>query len=223
MIRVILFDVNETLLDLSPLQPVFKQVFGDAAVLQQWFSLLLHSTVVTTITSTYSDMGDLAKATLEVVAARRQVNLEERDRGRILTTMGSLPCHADVKDNLQRLKDAGFRLAPLTNSSPQMVDQQIANAGLASYFERWFSVDSVGKFKPDAAPYQMAANELGEELSQTRMVAAHDWDILGALTAGCKGAYVARSNNIYNPTYQKPDIMAADLYGVTDQILQRDR
>ena len=223
MIRVILFDVNETLLDLTPLQPVFQRVFGDPAVLQQWFSFLLHSTVVTTLTSTYSDMGHLANTALAMVAARRQVALAESDRNHILTTMRSLPPHTDVKDNLQRLKDQGFRLAPLTNSSPQMVDQQIANAGLASYFERWFSVDSVGSFKPDAAPYQMAADQLGVKLRQTRMVAAHDWDILGALKAGCKGAYIARNNNLYNPAYPKPDIMATDLYGVTDQILQCDR
>ena len=35
--RVIVFDVNETLLDIDILKPFFERTFGDARVMRQWF------------------------------------------------------------------------------------------------------------------------------------------------------------------------------------------
>ncbi|NIN67857.1 MAG: haloacid dehalogenase type II, partial [Anaerolineae bacterium] len=55
-----------------------------------------------------------------------------------------------------------------------------------------------------------------------RLVAAHDWDVFGALRAGCRGAYLARGRSSYHPLYEKPDVVGGDLAEVTDRILQID-
>ncbi len=54
------------------------------------------------------------------------------------------------------------------------------------------------------------------------MVAAHDWDVFGALKAGLKGAYIARKGKPYNTSYQRPNIFDSDLTSVTDRILKLD-
>lgn len=223
MSRVILFDVNETLLDLSPLRPRFADAFGDAGAMQEWFAVLLHSSVVTTIADAYIEFGTLAGAALEVVMTRRGVDLGEEERRGILTTIRELPPHPDVVPSLDRLHGAGHRLATLTNSAPAVVTAQISHAGLTEYFETLLSVDSVRAFKPAAAPYRMAAEELGVEPDQVRLVAAHDWDVFGALRAGCRAAFIARGGRPYHPLYAKPDVMGPDLAAVTDQILDLDR
>ncbi len=222
MSRVILFDVNETLLDLASLRPHFQRAFGDPAVMQQWFALLLHSSLVTTLTAAYIDFGALAGAALDMVAARQGVALAEDNRRAILTGMQHLPPHSDVLDSLERLRAAGLRLATLTNSSPAMVTAQIANAGLSDYFELLLSVDEVRVFKPAPEAYRMAASRLGVDVDQVRLVAAHDWDVFGALRAGCRGAYIARRGRMYHPLYANPDVMGSDLNQVTDQILEID-
>ena len=222
MNRVILFDVNETLLDLSVLQPHFDRIFGDAAVMQQWFSVLLHSSVVTTLVGAHQDFGSLAGAALDVVAARRGIDLAEDERVAILGTVRELPPHPDVVPSLERLRTAGLRLATLTNSAPAVVSDQISNAGLSDYFEQLISVDEVRAFKPAPEPYRMAASKLGVDLEQVLLIAAHDWDVFGALRAGCGAAFIARGGRTYHPLYDKPDLIGPDLNRVTDQILEID-
>ena len=41
MQKIIVFDVNETLLDLRGLDSIFEQIFGDAALRPMWFSQML--------------------------------------------------------------------------------------------------------------------------------------------------------------------------------------
>src|ERR687893_2512368 len=111
MARVCVFDVNETLLDLGALDPHFERVFGDAGVRRLWFLQLLQSALVATVTDTYSDFGTIGGAALEMVAERQGVDLSEEDRQKILGGMRELPPHPEVSESLDRLGDAGLRLA----------------------------------------------------------------------------------------------------------------
>lgn len=222
MNRIIVFDVNETLLDLRALRTHFERVFTDANISQQWFSLLLHSSMASTLAGKYSDFGALGKAALEMVAVTHGVALADSDREVILSAMQSLPPHGDVKPGLERLRAAGFRLATLTNSSYEMLKSQMMNAGLLEAFDAFMSVDEVRKFKPALEVYQMAAEKLGVAVHQIRMVAAHDWDVFGALQAGCAGAFIARGGKPYHPLYTRPDVIGANLEEVVEQILQVD-
>jgi 2-haloacid dehalogenase len=133
-----------------------------------------------------------------------------------------LPAHPDVRDSLQRLREAGLRLATLTNSSPDGVRQQLAHAGLAEFFERTFSVGAVQKFKPAPEVYQHAARELGIEPAGMRLVAAHAWDVYGAMRAGCAAAFVARPGQALFPLAPPPDIVGPDLREVAERIIEVD-
>ena len=114
--RILVFDVNETLLDIGALAPQFARVFGDRSVLQEWFSTVLLYSQVTTIAGPYTDFGNVARASLEMTAAARGVPLAATDRDAILTGLRTLPAHPDVRDGLEQLRKAGFRLVTLTNS-----------------------------------------------------------------------------------------------------------
>ena len=80
MSKILIFDVNETLLDLSPLKPHFKKVFDDENVMKHWFLTMLHSSLTVTLTGDYKDFGKLAGAALDVVAQLRKVSLDDNDR-----------------------------------------------------------------------------------------------------------------------------------------------
>jgi 2-haloacid dehalogenase len=123
---------------------------------------------------------------------------------------------------VRRLTDAGFRTVTLTNSAPATVAQQLRRAGLDDLFERVFSVDAVRRFKPAPEPYRFVATELGVDTSELRMVAAHAWDIVGAMRAGCAGAFVARPGKVWFPLAPAPDIAGPDLRAVAEHILVRD-
>ncbi len=222
MNRLLVFDVNETLLDLSPLRPHFEEAFGTAEVMQQWFAMLLHTSLVVTLADSYTDFGSLAGHALDLIASRHGLTLSQADRTKILQQIRDLPPHPEVPESLDRLKAAGFRMATLTNSPPHVLEAQMANSGLARYFEPLISIDAVRLFKPAPETYRMAAKKLGVPLEQIRMVAAHDWDVVGALQAGCSAAFIARGGRIYHPHYKKPDVIGQDLEEVARQIIEID-
>ncbi len=222
MSRIIVFDVNETLLDLRALDPEFLRAFGDAGVRQQWFAQLLQSALVTIATNAYTDFGTIAGAALDMVATRRGVALPPDDRAKILSGILTLPPHPEVRASLQRLREAGFRLATLTNSTQKVADAQISNAGLKDFFDAVLSADTVRRLKPAPEPYQMAAKSFGVKVNEIRLVAAHAWDVAGALHAGCAAAFVARPGMVLDPLARKPDVIGKDLREVADRIIQSD-
>lgn len=220
MASVCVFDVNETLLDLGALDPHFERIFGDASTRQAWFGQFLALWLTEMVTGEYKDFGTIGGGALEMVAERQGVDLSEEDKQQILGGMQELPPHPEVEENLSRLRDAGIRLAALTNSTQQVADAQIDNSGLREYFEQVLSADAVECLKPSPEPYRMAAGSLGVEVGQVRLVAAHAWDVVGAMRAGCAAAFVARPGMILNPLAERPDVVGSDLREVADQILE---
>jgi 2-haloacid dehalogenase len=220
--RICVFDVNETLLDLTALDPPFERVFGRSGIRQQWFGQLLQSALVSTITDAYSDFGTIARAALQMIAQRNGVELSTEDADTILGTVRSLPPHPEVRGALERLRSAGLRLATLTNSTEAVASAQISNAGLADLFERVLSADTVHRLKPAREPYEMAARELDVETGGVRLVAAHAWDVAGALRAGAAAAFVARPGMVLDPLAPAPDIVGADLDEVADRIISME-
>src|SRR5574341_1348724 len=142
MPRICVFDVNETLLDLRALDPHFARVFGDAGARQQWFAQFIHNAFVATITDRYQPFGAIGAAALDMIAARRGVMLALEDRATILSAIKTLPPYPEVREALERLRSAGFRLASLTNSTAEVVGVQLTNAGLADLFEKILSADA---------------------------------------------------------------------------------
>ena len=220
MHHVLVFDVNETLLDLKGLDPLFVRMFGDASVRGQWFTQLIQSALVATVTDHYTTFGQIGKAALEMVAARRGLSLSSQDKQEIARGFASLPPYPEVRASLEQLKAAGLRMAALTNSTLEVAEAQLTNAGLYDLFERVFSADQVKRLKPAPEPYRMAAQELGIETHQMRMVAAHAWDIAGALRAGCATAFIARPGMVLDPLVRAPDVIGVNLTEVAKRILE---
>ncbi|MGH3147559.1 MAG: haloacid dehalogenase type II [Rubrobacter sp.] len=217
MKRVCVFDVNETLLDLAALDPHFERVFGDASVRKLWFNQMLQSALVATVTDAYTTFGEAAAAALRMTAERRGVGISDEDEQEILVGIRGLPPHPEVAESLDRLRDAGFRLATLTNSTQEVAEAQIHNAGLADRFEEILSADTARRLKPAPAPYRLAARTLGIPERELRLVAAHAWDVAGALRAGCAAAFVARQP--FDPLVERPDVVGKDLGEVADRII----
>jgi 2-haloacid dehalogenase len=215
----LVFDVNETLLDLRVLDPTFERVFGDATVRRQWFGLVLRNAMTLTMTGAHQDFITVGAASLDMILDQHQVKMSQADRDSIRQTMGNLPPHGDVLPNLRRLQGAGFRMAALTNSPPVAARQQLDNAGIAPLFDEILTVEEVGKFKPAREVYEMAAAILGVITNDIRMVAAHDWDIAGAMAAGCAGALLLRPTMVVNPLYPTPDIVESNFDRLTDRII----
>ncbi len=216
---ILIFDVNETLLDLSALDGRFERIFGDAGVRTEWFETMIQSAMLGIITETYHEFGAVAKGALETVAARRNIKLTGEDTKAVLRQMRELPPHPDVVEGLALLQNAGMRLVALTNSALTVVQAQLDYAGLTGYFERIFSADTVKRLKPAAEPYEHVAAALGVPVPNLKLVAAHAWDVAGAKRAGCGTVFVARPGKVLDPLALQPDVVAQDLLHVARKLL----
>ncbi|OYN77485.1 haloacid dehalogenase type II [Mycolicibacterium sphagni] len=219
MAGVLAFDVNETLLDLRALDPLFTDLFGDAGLRPQWFATMLQLSFVGGLTGQYVDFSTAQRAALRMVAARSGRDITTGSIETVLDAMRRLPAHPDVKPALTRLRDAGERPIALTNSVLDVARAQLSNAGLTDLFEDIFSADEVRALKPFAAPYLMVAERCGVDIDELWMVAAHDWDVSGAMGAGAQAAFVARGGGVPSPLGSQPAVVGADLTEVVDALL----
>lgn len=223
---ILVFDVNETLLDIESLAPVFSRVFGDGRVLREWFGQLVLYSGVVTLSGVYEDFFVLGQGILRMLADIHKVDIHSSDIEELRTRMLNMPAHSDVPEGLRLLKDAGFRLVTLTNSPPHPQGSPLERAGIAHFFERQFSVDSVRQFKPAPQVYRMVASTLDAHLSSLCMVAAHVWDTIGAQSAGYSAALLTRSGNAPLPGkgLPQPDCIATTLPELAKQLIRfRDR
>ncbi|MBU5615804.1 haloacid dehalogenase type II [Psychrobacter sp. TAE2020] len=222
---IIVFDVNETLLDISSLQPLFERVFGDQTVMREWFAQLVLYSQTLTLSGLYIPFSELALSVLSMLGKIHKITLTDSDLTEFKQCLNNMPAHPDVIPALIRLRDAGFRMVTLTNSvsstSPTLLDK----AGLSQFFEHNFSVETVGKFKPAFETYQLVANELSVETFELCLVACHLWDIIGAQAAGCRGAFVSRSHNaiLQAANIPLPDLTAQDMTSLAAQIIREEQ
>jgi len=221
--KICLFDVNETLLDLRALDPEFEKVFGAAAVRKEWFGQFIQSAFVSVITDSYQPFGVIGSAAFDMIAERHGIAVAEGDKKALLSKITQLPPHREVAENLARLKQNGHTLAAFTNSTVEVAQKQLDNAGIAQFFDKILSADMAKRLKPAKEAYEMAARAFDVETKDTRLIAAHAWDIAGALNAGCSGAFIARPGMVLDPLYEKPTIVGKDLREVVDAIIEQDK
>jgi len=208
---VMLFDLNQTLLDVRVLDPHFQRLFVRAEYRDRWLSQLLELALTGVIAGEYRSFSELADAALVMLAQRHGVPLAMSDRERIAHELRRLPVQADVLAALEKLRQGGHRLAALTNSPQELADAQVAHSGLAPLLERVISSDRVRRHKPAVEPYQLAVTDMDADPTTTWMVTAHAWDLAGARAAGLRTAFVRRTGKELNPLAPPPDLVLEGL------------
>lgn len=219
---VIAFDVNETLLDLRALDGPFDSAFGTTALRSQWFAAMLQLAFVGGLTGDYVNFSTAQRAALRMLAERENVSLSDEAATALVDGMRSLPPHPEVPAALERIAASPLHVVALTNSPASVAEAQLRNAGLRDHFDRVVSADTVRSLKPAPAPYRAVAEIFAVRTADVRLVAAHSWDVSGALAAGCRAAFVARPGMVLSPLGPRPDIVGDDIASVVDSILASD-
>lgn len=221
---VLVFDVNETLVDVESLTPLFERIFGDPRVLREWLNQLFMYSMTATLSGRYVDFFSLGQGLLRMVADIHGVTVSSQDVEQIKQGMLTMPAHPDVVGGLNRLRDSGYRLVTLTNSPPVPGQSPLERAGLGDFFERSFSVEACRAYKPSAHVYNYVAQELQVSPSECMMVAAHVWDTLGAQSAGFSAALITRPGNapLPVPGLPQPTIVAPDIEALGCRLAPRN-
>jgi len=220
---LIVFDVNETLLDLGSMAPIFERIFGERLAVRLWFDDLIIYSQALTLANVYIPFTDIGAAALKMLADTRGIKITEADKKELTEKFSSMPPHKEVPGALRKLREAGFRLFVLTDNTLEIQGKQLERGGIIDLFERRFSADGARRHKPAPEAYAYAARELSAEPKDMFMIACHTWDTIGAKGAGWGAALIKRPGNDVLEVGPQPDIVGHDLDQVADELIRRHR
>jgi len=209
---LLVFDVNETLSDMSPLAARFEDVGAPKLLAQTWFAELLRDGFALTVSGVAEPFARLGAEML-----RMRLDGENLDRPldeaieHVLEGFAGLALHPDVPQGLNALADLGIRLVTLSNGSAQVAQTLLERAGVRHLFERLLSVEEAGIWKPASGAYDYALAECGVDAEDAMLVAVHPWDVDGAARAGLGAAWINRTGSRYPAYFTTPDLSVASL------------
>ncbi|WP_369387146.1 haloacid dehalogenase type II [Streptomyces sp. CG1] len=211
--QVLVFDVNETLSDLTPLRNRFEDIGAPGHLLPTWFAGVLRDGFALTAAGGYAEFTSLAHdgARMLLSGLEGWEGDEQAAAKHILDGFSQLDVHPDVPDGVQKLSDAGYRLTAMTNGSAALTERLLEKAGVLHCFEALSDVRGPRCWKPAPAAYRYAVEQVGVRPDQALMVAVHPWDIDGARRAGLDGAWLRRGACVYPRTMTPPRFSAQDL------------
>ena len=220
---LIVFDVNETLLDLQTMEPIFERIFGEGQAMRLWFANFIQYSAALTVADCYVPFTDIGAAVMKMLADTRGIKIGDDDKKELTGKFSTMPPHPEVPASLRKLREAGFRLFTLTDNLLEVQTRQLEHGGIADLFERRFSADGVKHHKPSRQAYGYVERELGAAPSQFCMIACHTWDTLGAAAAGWQAALIKRPGNDVLGVGPQPQIIGNDLDDVVDQLIALHR
>lgn len=211
--QVLVFDVNETLSDLTSLRSRFEDIGVPEQLLPPWFAGVLRDGFALTAAGAYADFASVAHdAVRTLVSSLEGWTGDGEDAARhVLDGFAHLDVHPDVPYGIRKLSDAGYRLTAMTNGSAALTEQLLDNAGVLDCFEALSDVSGPRRWKPAPAAYRYAVERAGVRPDQALLVAVHPWDIDGARRAGLAGAWLRRGASVYPQTMTPPTLSAQDL------------
>jgi len=217
--KLLIFDVNETLLDMEPLRNSINEALNDNKAFDIWFPTLLQYSLVETLTNNYKDFSEVAAATLKMTAHKLDIKLTEEEVKKILSPITTLSAYPEVSEALEVLKQKGFKLVALSNGKPQVVNDQLKYAKIHHFFDKVLSIEEVKNYKPHNSTYHCAYSLMNILPEDTMLIAAHGWDIAGAKRAGIQAAFIARPGKSLYPLAIEPEITGSNLKEITDSLL----
>jgi 2-haloacid dehalogenase len=217
---VIVFDVNETLSDMTPLARRFAEVGAPGLMARVWFAALLRDGFALAASGGNEPFARLAEGALRDVLAGATLNRPvDEAADHVLSGFAQLDVHPDVPDGVRVLRQQGLRLVTLTNGSAAVADRLLAKAGIRGEFERLLSVEDADAWKPAPAAYAHAARACSVSMDQMLLAAVHPWDIHGAHRAGLRTGWIIRRQAAYPGYFAAPDLQAPGLEDLARQIV----
>lgn len=216
---LIIFDVNETLSDMSPMARRFEDVGAPAHLASSWFAGLLRDGFALTVVSASDSFAHLAAESLRISLHGTPLDRDPDEAVQhIMSGFSVLPVHSDVPDGVHALTDLGIRLVTLSNGSAAIAEGLLDRASIREHFEALLSVEDAGAWKPAGRAYTHALARCDVDPRDAMLVAVHPWDIDGAARAGLGTAWIARDGAPYPGYFRSPDVTATSLSDLADQL-----
>lgn len=216
---VVVFDVNETLSDMTAIKSRFEDVGAPEYLSELWFASVLRDGFALAAAGSGEKFATIASSVLRNILTTVHLNRRLEDAvSHVMEGFATLPVHPDVVDGVRNLAAAGLRLVTLTNGSTDISEKLLTSCGIRDDFEMLLSVDDAGAWKPAGMSYAYASRAVFEEPAGMLLVAVHPWDIDGASRAGLQTAWINRTGAGYPGHFTEPDFTLTALTELAEVI-----
>ena len=214
---IVVFDIIGTCFSLDKLQQQLTELGAPASTVKLWFAQSLRDAFALSHAGGYQPLKKVLQAELPRTLKLLEVKLNSQQRSQVMEKLSQLELNQSAEAAFKLLTEAGYRIVALTNGSKSATDKLLERAGVQKYFSEVYSCDAIASTKPHQDVYKMVETD---NLNQTWLVAAHAWDIMGAIKVGMKTAFVTQLEKDYLDVYPQPQIMAENLLEAARQIVE---
>ena len=203
-IKAIIFDAYGTLFDVNSAAEKCKERLGDKweGFANYWRTTQLEYTWLRSLMKRHKDFWQITEDSLD--KSMNFYNIDNSMRSELLNLYKVLSPFTEVKDSLKKLKQSNYKLAILSNGTPDLLNELVVSNQLKDIFDDIFSVEEVGIFKPDSKVYDLPINKYNIEKNEVLFLSANTWDVSGAGNYGYQAIWVNRNNNIFDNLDYKP-------------------
>jgi 2-haloacid dehalogenase len=211
-VKACVFDAYGTLFNLTSAVRGCRDVLGEQAapLAALWRDKQLQYTWLRAVQDRHADFHEVTAGALDFALETLGIDRPGL-RERLMKLYLTLDAFPEVPDMLRRLKNAGLRLAILSNGTPAMLDAAVAGAGLGGLFDAVLSVEEAGVYKPHPKVYQLALDRLDLPASAIAFQSSNAWDAHAASAFGMKVVWCNRSGQRRERLPGAPDREIASL------------
>ena len=202
--KAIVFDAYGTLFDVNSAAEKCKDKIGNKweNFANFWRTTQLEYTWLRSLMKKHKNFWQITEDSLD--KSMETFQIDKSLRNDLLSLYKELSPYPEVKNVLENLKKKSFKLAILSNGTPELLNHLVKSSNLENLFDNIFSVEEVKIYKPDPKVYDMPVNKYKVDKGEITFLSANTWDVSGAGNYGYNSIWVNRNNNVFDKLDYKP-------------------
>ena len=196
--KALIFDAYGTLFDVNSAANKCKDKIGEdwENFANFWRTTQLEYTWLRSLMRKHKDFWEITEDSLD--KSMKVFGVDKNMKNELLNLYKVLSPYPEVKNVLESLKDRNFKLAILSNGTPDLLNELVTSNNLNNLFDDLFSVEEVKVFKPDSKVYEIPTKKYNIKANQIIFLSSNTWDVSGGGNFGYNSVWVNRNKSKFD-------------------------
>ena len=196
--KAVVFDAYGTLFDVNSAAKRCKDKIGAKweTFANFWRTTQLEYTWLRSLMKRHKDFWQITEDSLD--KSMKVFNINKNMKNELLSLYKILSPYPEVRGVLEDLKKKNFKLAILSNGTPDLLNELVESNKLINLFDDLFSIEEVKIYKPDPRVYELPIKKYKIKSDEITFLSANTWDVSGGGNFGYNSIWVNRHNSIFD-------------------------
>jgi len=196
--KAVVFDAYGTLFDVNSAAEKCKDKIGAKweTFANFWRTTQLEYTWLRSLMKRHKNFWDITEDSLD--KSMEVFNINKNMKNELLSLYKILSPYPEVRGVLENLKKKNFKLAILSNGTPDLLNELVENNKLNNLFDDLFSIEEVKIYKPDPSVYELPIKKYRIKSDEITFLSANTWDVSGGGNFGYNSIWVNRHNSVFD-------------------------